>query len=91
MDNEADVPHKCPPMKTEKRKDRVEGGTFEELANAIMQVPRKDAVCTECGRSHEDGYCEKCRACLYKNSKQIPHEIHPFFECTKCHKVNFWD
>lgn len=48
--------------------------------------------CVECNREEVDkAVCEKCGACLYKNSKQIPNEHYPLFECLKCGQTNFWD
>ena len=48
--------------------------------------------CEECKKEHEAiAFCTHCNACLYKNSKQIPDDRFPLFECKKCGQVNFWD
>jgi len=48
--------------------------------------------CSECKTDHEKiAFCEKCGACLYKNSRQVKDDLFPLFKCTKCGKVNFWD
>lgn len=38
-----------------------------------------------------NGFCQKCNACLYEHSTQIPDDMYPFFKCTLCGQVNFWD
>jgi hypothetical protein len=51
-------------------------------------------LCTDCHKPHCDdkiSFCEKCGACLYQNSQQVPDVMYPFFRCTKCGAVNFWD
>lgn len=35
--------------------------------------------------------CTECGACLHCHSVQIPDPEFPFFRCTACNKVNFWD
>lgn len=63
---------------------------FEHAKEFIESGGRK-SYCPQCDEMHYDNsFCE-CKACLYKNSKPIPDEMYPFFRCTKCNKVNFWD
>ena len=67
--------------------------SFAKIEHAKMFVESggRMSYCAECDEMHYDNsFCE-CKACLYKNSKQIPDEMYPFFRCTKCKKVNFWD
>lgn len=55
---------------------------------------KKVPICKECKEKHHapgEGYCTKCKACLYMNGKQIPDDVYPFFECLKCGQTNFWD
>ena len=48
--------------------------------------------CDECKEEHsEKSDCWRCGACLYKNSKQIPDDEFPLFECLRCNSVTFWD
>jgi ribosomal protein L33 len=48
--------------------------------------------CPECNKLHEKiAFCTGCGACLYTTSIQIKDEQFPFFKCTKCGKVSFWD
>ncbi len=49
----------------------------------------------ECKKEHfyegAETKCTKCDSCLYCHSVQIPDPEFPFFRCTACNAVNFWD
>lgn len=67
--------------------------SFAKLDHAkeFVESGGHKAYCPECDEMHYgNSFCE-CHACLYNNSKQIPDPMYPFFRCTKCNKVNFWD
>lgn len=62
------------------------------MSNETKQIDLYHKMCDECQETHEKiAFCEDCGACLYKNSKQIPNDIYPIFECLKCYARNFWD
>jgi hypothetical protein len=51
-------------------------------------------LCPDCHKPHcndKISFCTKCGTCLYNNSHQVPDEMYPYFRCTKCGTVNFWD
>lgn len=47
----------------------------------------------ECKKDHGElkAGCTECGTCLYCHSVQIPDPMYPFFKCTACDAVNFWD
>lgn len=68
----------------------------------IMADPTQPpAACPECNHPHPpgEGYCPRCKSCLYKNSSQLdeggkeldPDRQFPIFRCTKCNERVFWD
>lgn len=48
--------------------------------------------CDQCVEVHtERVICDKCGACMYKHSKQIPDDNWPIGECLKCGFRFVWD
>lgn len=63
-----------------------------EIAKCWVEGSGHRKYCRECKELHENiSFCEGCGMCLYKNSEWIPDDTYPFFRCTECNKVNFWD
>jgi hypothetical protein len=65
---------------------------FEYDGRYYNQMHSRELGCLECLKTHETiAFCRVCGACLYFNSKQIPDNNYPLFECTRCDATNFWD
>lgn len=59
--------------------------------HARNRLKKEMDTCAECKVEHVENKVCECGACMYAYCKQIPDDMYPIFECTKCGQRHFWD